>query len=158
MPPETQTPNAVPIPHPTLSESQSFDIDHQYTLWNEKVSIRLTPLGKGTTPGFIERTTWQSTPAPNIISIATPRNSATGSRRTSLVSLNSILCYGSVKAKGIPISAPAIRVVGNLCAMIACGVTIMVFLVKSRLFSSGVAGRTPIGSISRIWKRHGDRG
>ena len=45
----------------------------------------LTPLGDDATAVFAESTTWHSTPAPNMIRIATPANSAIGSRRSCLI-------------------------------------------------------------------------
>lgn len=64
------------------SESQGEVVLHtQVRPPTDAIEIRkLTPFGLAATPGFVDKTTWQSTEFPKMTRIIVPANSAIGSR------------------------------------------------------------------------------
>ena len=57
-----------------------------------------TPLADDATFGLADRTTWQSTPFPNMIKMATPKNSANGSRMNALHSRQIYIAFLKIKS------------------------------------------------------------
>ena len=81
--------------------------------------VVLTPFGEALTAVFEDRTTWQSTPAPKMIKMQTPINSAIGSRNISLVEVYQKKDSQAERPRYIPVLAPCIRVSREIIIIIA---------------------------------------